>query len=271
MLALISGTGELPTRVASRLRKWPLVCALDGFAPDELIPEITFRLETLGSFLRVLAERGVHEVCFAGAIRRPTVDPAAIDMATAPLVPKLMEAMGQGDDGALRAVVEIFESAGFVVRGVDELVTDFLLPAGVPTKNRPNAQDQMDAERALTVLAVLAPIDVGQACVAASGQILAIETLGGTDFMLNGLLGPDGERHSRLKATGGVLVKIPKRGQDRRMDLPTIGVPTIERAARAGLRGVVIEARGVMVVNPEHVITRANELGLFLWVCEAKS
>lgn len=271
MLALISGSGELPTRVASQLKAWPLVCALDGFPPDELIPEVTFRLETLGSFLRVLAERGVHQVCFAGAIRRPSVDAAAIDMATMPLVPRMMAALGQGDDAALRAVVEIFEAAGFGVVGVDELIGDFLLPAGVPTENHPTEQDQADAERALSVLAHLSAMDVGQACVAASGQILAIETLGGTDFMLQGLLGADGKRHLRLAAAGGVLVKLPKQGQDRRMDLPTIGVPTLDGAARAGLRGVVIEAGGVMVVNPDDVIARANELGLFLWACEAKS
>ncbi len=271
MLALISGTGELPTRVASRLRQWPIVCALDGFPPDELIPELTFRLETLGTFLRALAERGVHEVCFAGAIRRPDVDVSAIDQATAPLVPKLLAALGEGDDAALRIVIGIFEAAGFVVRGVDEIVQDFLLPAGVPTQTHPTQADRDDAERALLVLSALAPVDVGQACIAAHGQVIAIETMGGTDFMLDGLLARDGKRHPRLGKPGGVLVKLPKRGQDRRIDLPTIGLPTIDRAARAGLNGLVIEARGVMVVNPPQVIAAADKAGMFLWVAEAKS
>ncbi|MGV6840516.1 MAG: LpxI family protein [Planktomarina sp.] len=271
MLALIAGTGELPTRVAARLRKWPMVCALDGFAPDELIPEVTFKIETLGSFLRTLAEKGVHEVCFAGAIRRPKVDAAAIDMATAPLVPRIVAAMGQGDDAALRAVIGIFEDAGFKVRGVDELVADFLMKPGVPTLAQPSEQDKADAERALSVLATLSPLDVGQACVAASGQVLAIETLGGTDFMLDGMMGDDGTRHPRLATEGGVLVKLPKQGQDRRIDLPTIGVPTVDRAAKAGLKGIVIEAGGVMVVNMDQVVTAANRHGLFLWACEANS
>ncbi|MEM6306843.1 MAG: UDP-2,3-diacylglucosamine diphosphatase LpxI [Pseudomonadota bacterium] len=269
MLALIAGTGDLPTRIAHRLKVWPLVCALDGVPPTELLPELTFRLETLGSFLQDLADRGVHQVCFAGAISRPKVDASQIDMATAPLVPRLLAAMAQGDDAALRTVIDIFEAAGFQIVGADAVLQDAILPSGIPTQHRPSDQDRADAERALSILAVLSPLDVGQACVVASGQVLGIEGLGGTDFMLHNFLGPNGQRHPRLSAEGGVLVKLPKIGQDRRLDMPTIGVTTIEHVARAGLHGIVIEAGGVLVIDATTVMTRADQLGLFIWVCEA--
>ena len=128
MMALIAGQGALPTYVAAALSHPPIVAALDGTPPDSLVPDLTFRLETLGSFLHTLADRGVDEVCFAGSMRRPPIDMARIDTATAPLVPKISAALQAGDNGAVRAVIDIFEAAGFAVRGVEEVVRDLLPP-----------------------------------------------------------------------------------------------------------------------------------------------
>ncbi len=69
----------------------------------------------------------------------------------------------------------------------------------------------------------------------------------------------------------GVLFKGPKPGQDRRMDLPAIGPGTIEGAARAGLAGVVIEAGGVMILNPGAAVAAADAAGLFIWAREAET
>ena len=88
-----------------------------------------------------------------------------------------------------------------------------------------------------------------------------METLGGTDWMLRtlGTERPPGPE-------GGLLFKAPKSRQDRRIDLPVIGPPTVTGAAAAGLSGIVIEAGGVIVLEREAVLSEANRLGLFLWV-----
>ncbi len=259
MLALVAGQGDLPTRVAARCDRWPLVAALDGFAPDELLPEITFRLETLGTLLQTLAKAGVSEVCFAGAIHRPTLNPDLIDQATAPLVPKILEALRDGDGGALAIIIRVFEAAGFKVRSASEFVPDFLLPAGDATKLAVSDQNLKDIERAKAVLSALSPLDVGQACVASAGQIIAVESVAGTDWMLSSLT-----RRSERVPTGGMLVKAPKIGQDLRVDMPTIGIETVEAAAAARLRGIAFAAGQVMVLDPELTIERANQLGLIL-------
>ncbi len=48
-----------------------------------------------------------------------------------------------------------------------------------------------------------------------------------------------------------MLAKVPKPGQDRRVDLPTIGVATLEGVAQAGLAGLVGEAGELLVVDPD--------------------
>jgi len=259
MIALIAGTGALPGAVAAEMDVPPLVCALEGNVPDDLTVDITFRLETLGTFLAVLRDNGVQHLCMSGAIGRPSIDPNAIDAATRPLVPLIGQAMASGDDGALRAAITIFENAGLQISAAHEVAPDLLPPKGCLTDAKPGKQDHDDATRGAAIITALAGLDIGQACVVQNHQTLAIEGAFGTDWMLRSLT-------TRPDAGGGLLFKAPKRGQDRRVDLPVIGPETITAACAAGLGGVVIEAGGVMVLDRAKTLSECNRLGLFLWV-----
>lgn len=259
MIALIAGRGQLPAELIARLPEHPLVCAMAGSEPDHVEAELTFRIEQLGTFLQRLKEAGVTEVCMAGAVSRPQIDPSTIDAATLPLVPVLQGAIAAGDDGALRAVIGILEQSGFAVKAAHEIAPDLLMGEGVPTKVKPGEIDKADAERASRIAFSLSAADIGQACAVRAGQAIAIETLFGTDWMLASLATrPDGQ--------GGLLYKAPKAGQDRRADLPTIGAATVEGAAMAGLNGIVLEAGGVIVLDREEVIAACDRRGMFLWL-----
>ncbi|WP_375227627.1 LpxI family protein [Roseobacter sp. S98] len=258
MLALIAGSGGLPAAVAAAQDTAPVVCALEGFTPEGLEVDLPFRLERLGTLLEQLQDRGVTQVCFCGAVQRPAVDPAAIDAATMPLVPVLMQAIASGDDGALRAVLGIFEARGFTVRGAHELAPGILAPEGVLSATWPDDALCEDEKRGREVLAALAPLDVGQGCVAGAGQIWAVETVGGTDHMLATL--PPAVRKTRA-----LLIKAPKTGQDLRVDMPAVGPDTIDAVVAAGLAGLVIMAGQTVLLARDETIRRADEAGLVLW------
>ena len=261
MLALIAGTGALPDAVVDHLPERPLICALEGFQPDSLQPDLVFPLEHLGSFIADLQARGITEICMAGAVRRPPVDPSRIDAATLPLVPVIQKAMMSGDDGALRAVIGILEDAGLAVRAAHEIAPDLLPPLGCLTQAQPGEVDLRDADRAAGVLRAMGAADIGQACVVSKGQALAVEGIFGTAWMLQSLT-------QRPDAGGGVLFKGPKPDQDRRADMPAIGPDTVSGAVAAGLSGIVIEKGGVIVLHRDRVIEDCNRLGLFLQVRE---
>ncbi|SDE10340.1 LpxI family protein [Limimaricola pyoseonensis] len=258
-LALLAGTGALPGEILAR-RPDALVCEMRGVPVDapEVAERLSYRIETLGTLLAELKAHGVDEICLAGAMTRPAVDPSAIDAATAPLVPRLMAAMGQGDDGTLRAVMALLEEQGFALRAAHEIAPDLLPEAGALGAVAPNDAHRADADRAEAVHRAMAAADVGQACVVRGGLCLAVEALPGTDWMLDSLA--NGE------AAGGLLYKAPKPGQDRRADLPVIGPATVERAARAGLSAIVIAAGGVMVLGRDEVVALADRHGIALWV-----
>lgn len=263
MLALIAGRGDLPLRIASVARPAVILELEDGAAGMPGAKH--FRIEHLGSLMSDLGRRGVTEICFAGSVRRPKVDPTAIDDDTMPLVPRILDAIRSGDDTALRTILGLFEERGFKIRAAHELDPTLLPKPGVQTRAQPSERDQDDARRAAAVVAALGGADVGQACCVSAGQALAVEALWGTDWMLASLA--EGRR-PRADPSGGLLFKAPKPDQDRRVDLPTIGPGTVSGAAAAELHGVVIEAGGVMVMDFDRTLAAADEAGLFLWVRE---
>ena len=254
-LALIAGAGRLPATLAAALagRDWQ-AWHLEGFAPEGLASE-PFRVETLGSLLATLRADGVSEVCFAGRIARPKLDPAALDAATLPLVPRMMQAIGQGDDAALRTVIALFEEAGLEVVAPQDLAPDLLQ---VPEIGTPSDRDRADMARARDVLAALAALDVGQGCVVAGGHVLAVEAMPGTDWMLRSVA------RIETRPGGGVLFKAAKAGQDRRIDMATIGPDTVTRAAEAGLAGIAVAAGDVLVLDADTLRARLAATGLFL-------
>lgn len=259
MLALIAGAGKLPAILARALPEMPFVAALDGFEPDDLMPDRHFRIEHLGTVLEEFRAMGITTVCLAGRIRRPAIDPARIDAATAPLVPRLVEAIGKGDDGALRIVIGILEDAGFEVVGADTLAPSLLPQEAVHSTRQPGDADRQDAERAAAVVDALGRLDIGQSCVVSQGQVIAVEAAPGTDAMLAGLrdMGWQG---------GGIFYKAAKPGQDRRGDLPVIGPDTVRAVVSAGLGGIIVQEGGVMVLELDAVRRAADAGGIFLWV-----
>lgn len=287
MLALIAGTGDLPVAIMARLNTRPLVCAMSGFRPA-LTPDVTFRIEELGSFLRDLKSRGVTQVCLAGAVERPVIDPTAIDALTKPLVPQIMQAITQGDDGALRAIISIFENAGINIRAAHDLAPDLLPSEGVLGRAPVTFDMRRDAVTAEQTVSEMGKADVGQACLVRNGRVLAREGQAGTDAMLgrfsigsDGIWAPvdqlgaalgsaaewlSGAEGEPVDARGALLFKAPKPNQDRRADLPVIGPQTAQQAIAIGLAGIVIEHGGVMVLDQATVRATLDAAGLVFWV-----
>ncbi len=263
-IAIIAGRGSLPAALVAALPERPLVASLDGFSPDGLTPDITFRIERLVPFLNQLAERDIVRVLFAGAASRPRLDPALIDPATAQLLPRLMAAMGQGDDATLREVIAIFEEFDLGVVGVADIAPD-LLPAIGLYAGTITPTDERDADRAAVIVTALGAVDVGQGAVVQQGLCLGVETLAGTDAMLEGVAAmPSGLRPDPAQGRG-LFFKAVKPGQDARIDLPTLGPATVRRVAEAGLGGIVWAAGSVICLDLPAMQAEAAAQGLFLW------
>ena len=268
-LAIVAGDGDLPKLLAedcARTGRDYVVVLFAGFAPDWVAgrPVIKAEFEKPARMFKALRAGGFAHVTFAGAMQRPQLSLLKFDLKFWRLAPKLLPAMKSGDDVTLRTITAIFEAEGMEVIGAHDVLESLLAPSGIQTVAKISKADWVDIKRGLDIAQASGRMDVGQGAVVAQGICLGVESIQGTDAML-GFVAQTGDRFKlNKKGAKGVLCKVPKPGQDWRVDLPSIGAGTIESAAKAGLAGVAVQAGGVLVLGLEETVAKADELGLFL-------
>src|SRR6056297_2931177 len=294
-LALIAGQGGVPPYLVQRLLargEVPLICEVTQFHSGVTgdLPRLGFRLEGFGSFLAELQARGITRLCMAGAMPQPAVDPALIEAATMPYIPRLQGALAKGDDGLLREIIAIFEEAGIAVIGAAEIAPE-LLPAPGVRIGVLSEGIEADLAAATAALDRMGRDDPGRAVVVRGARVVAQEDARGTDAMLAGLsLGGEDSGggwsldpfdiadqmiggaadwlsgQDSVPESGGLLYMAPRPGQDLRADMPVIGPETARAVVTARLDGIVIEAGGVMLLHPEEVCGILGAARCFLWV-----
>lgn len=269
-LAIMAGAGDLPRLLAEKCRsdgQAYLVVQFPGvpldWTGDHPVEAVQF--EKFGHIFKTLRDHHCTRVTFAGAMARPRLNPTKFDRKFLSVAPALLSALKGGDDATLRAISKVFEDEGFGVIAAHSILDSLIVEAGVLTKARPSAEDKADAARAQIIVDALGAVDVGQGAVVAQGICLAVESIQGTDRMLQFVADTAEGFRPDQKGGKGVLYKGVKPEQDRRMDVPTVGPNTVDMAAKAGLAGIVMEAGEIQVLDLPQTVARADALGLFLW------
>lgn len=261
-LGILAGGGELPRLLIQSCRnqgREVFVIAFKGQCDKETVTGVDHawvRLGAAGTSIQLLQDNGVQELVMAGHIRRPSMTALMPDARAIRFLAG--GAMSRGDDGLLRTIIAGLErDEGFHMVGVHDVMPELLSPEGAIGQITPADNDQKDIETAIQGALDLGAADKGQAAVALNGALVALEEQDGTDAMLRRL-------NASGQARGGVLAKMTKPGQERRADLPAIGKLTVENAHAAGLKGIVVEAGGSIIVGRDAVIKTADALGLFV-------
>ncbi|WP_291842529.1 UDP-2,3-diacylglucosamine diphosphatase LpxI [Maricaulis sp.] len=268
-LGLLAGGGDLPLEILrAQTDRDVFVVVLRGFADrDYAGHEQTSRsVGEIGGIIKDLRAAGCDAVCFAGYVSRPDVSALKMDARGLIMVPRALAAGRKGDDAVIRVVVEEFERAGFAVVGADSLIGQGGLPAGVIGDPGLVETHREDADKAMLIAAEIGRLDIGQGAVVAGGIVLAVEAQEGTNAMLERVAGLSEVLRGSPSNRKGVLAKRPKPIQERRVDLPTIGIDTVERCARAGLAGIVLEADGALIVDRDGVEAALDSHGLFVLI-----
>lgn len=265
-LGLIAGAGDLPNHLIEALKekktKTSVVC-IEGQTPDSVanlypsVPTCWVQLGQVGKVISFFKEQNVTHIVMIGSIKRPSWDELKLDarglkvLAKATFKPK-------GDDAVLRLVINELEEEGFKVIGLQEILPNILGKKGCLTKVHPSKDHMKDIEQGWDVLEILSPLDIGQVVAVQQGLVLSIEAIEGTDAMI--------QRAGDLKKDGlaPVIIKRPKKNQEKRADLPTLGITTILNAYKEGMAGIAYEAKSTILVDQDEMIKIANEKGLFL-------
>jgi DUF1009 family protein len=269
-LAIFCAGGNLPFEVADAARRTGrqvFLYALRGFADATKVQDYPHQWGSLGQFgrfYRFARNRGCKDVVFIGTLTRPSFWRVWPDLKALRLLPRMLAAFRGGDNHLLSAIARMVEEHGFRMLGAHEIAPEILMQEGPIGRATACERDSVDIACGLALLRSIGAFDVGQAVVVADSRVLAVEAAEGTDRMLAHLT--DLRRSGAVKwPTGtGVLVKAPKAGQDRRIDLPSIGPRTVEMAHMAGLAGVAVVARETVIAEPQAVAEIADRTNLFV-------
>ena len=269
-LAILAGGGALPRIIAAEAvaaGRTVHILAIDGSfgewpgAPCAVTP---VGMGQVGRILDTLRRNDCREMAIAGSVVRPEIARLKLDFGALINLPRLTGIMLGGDNHLLTTVVRFFEARGIRVVGVDEVAPSLLAGEGALGRVRPEARGLNDIARGMAVARALGALDIGQAAVVDRGYVLAVEAAEGTDALLERVADLRRKRNRLGGRRRGVLVKRVKPGQDRRVDLPTIGPRTVELAAAANLAGIGVHAGGVILLEREIVLATADAAGVFV-------
>ena len=269
-VGVVAGGGAMPFAVADSLVArgiTPVLFPLRGACDPARVEKFRHRwisVGQLGRAMRLFREEGCRDMIFIGTLVRPSLSEIRFDFKTLRLFGSVIRAFRGGDDHLLSGVGRILEQDGFRMVGIKDVAPDLLMPDGCITRAWPADTARADIARGLAVLAALGPFDIGQAAVVIDGHVVAVEDIEGTDALLARVARLREEGRIRAAASRGVLVKVPKSGQDLRFDLPTIGPRTVEGAARAGLAGIAVAAGNTLAAEPHAMIAAADAKLLFI-------
>ena len=264
-LAVIAGGGDLPRKLIKSCREDNIelfIIAFEGNTDIETVEGTDHIWTDLGAAkknINALKKRDIKHLVFCGSIKRPSFKGMKPDWKAARFLTKVgLKALG--DDGLLTAVRKELEKEGFVFHGVHEFMNDVLTPKGVLTDTAPKESYLEDIKTGFRISQEIGRLDIGQSVVVQDGIILGVEAIEGTDALIGraGGLAREGAKNKP------VLIKTCKPQQDKSMDLPTIGVKTVQKAAEQGFAGIAVHAGMSLMVHKDAVIREANQSGLFI-------
>ncbi len=265
------GTGvpcEIAEAVVRRGRKVHIVGVTGEAEPEiERYSHTWVNLGGIGSIIRAFRQNGCEEIVFVGRMRRPNLAQLRPDWGFWTSLPIVLGLLRGGDDAVLRTIVRFFERHGMRVVGAHEAAPELIAPAGILGRHRPEPAALEAISVCAGALRALGPFDAAQAAVARGGTLQCVEGADGTDAMLRRLTEPVAGQSRRVLAAGGgpgVLVKLPKPGQEKRMDLPAIGPETVRRAAEAGLSGIAVLSGETLFAERKQALALADAEGIFI-------
>jgi UDP-2,3-diacylglucosamine hydrolase len=269
-LAIICGYGSLPLEIARGAQeagRRPFLIGIEGEAPAEIAawPHEFLAWGQVGKLQRILRQKNIKEVVFAGGIhRRPELLKLKLDLGAILTLPAALGFMLGGDNTVLSGTIKLFEKRGIAVLGAHQIAPGLLAGHGRIAGRKPTSRELANIALAFSACKSLGKFDIGQAAAAEANRVVAVEGVEGTDALLERIAQMRLIGRMPLKGKNGVLVKTMKPGQDMRADLPAIGPRTIEGVVKAGLNGIAVEAGHAIILERKATLAAAEAAGIFI-------
>jgi len=253
---LIAGDGSLPVKMAQYAKEngFEVVCI--SLANDNLkeLKKYCSKVYSchpgeINKIEKILKEEELKQATFLGKVHKRVLlqlhkfDKRAIEL--------LKSVQRLNDDEVMLLIVREFEKCGITVLDQTIFIKNLMVPSGVLGKIKPTEEQMEDVHYGFWLAKEMGKIDVGQSVVIKDKMVMAVEAIEGTDVCI--------KRGAKLAKKNAVVVKVSKPAQDKRFDIPAVGLRTLKTMKRYKANLLAIEANETIIVEQEKVVKFADD------------
>ena len=261
MIGLIFGESNFPIEILKKIKtKYLKYLIIDltmkkRFKNDSNSYPVS--MGQIGKILKILKENRCKKVLFAGKVKKPNFSKIKLDLRGVYYIPRIIKSSKLGDAAILKEIIKILKQEGISTMNSPAFNPELTLKKGSYSIIKPNSKDKIDIKKAIKTLNKLGKYNFSQGTVVRNNKVVAIEGKGGTAKML---------KKCKIKGirNSGALVKFPKKKQDLRVDLPTVGLKTLMQCKSSGLKGVVLKSEQNIFLDRKKCINFANKNKMFI-------
>ena len=261
MIGLIFGETDFPKEILKKIQKLKKKYLIIDLTKSKIFKKNIFSnsvsVGQVGKIIKILNTHKCKKVLFAGTVKKPNFRKIKLDFKGVYYIPKIIRASKIGDAAILKEIINIFKKEKIQTLNSLSFTPELSLSKGNYTKIKPKSDDKIDIIKGISTLKKLNNYSFSQGAVIRSNKVLAVEEESGTQLMLKKIKKED----NILK---GILIKFPKKKQDLRVDLPTIGLKTLIQCKNSGLKGIVLKNKQNVCLDKKRLINFANKNKMFL-------
>ena len=263
MIGLFFGDSDFPIKILNKIKKYKKkyfiidLSRSNKFKKDKNCYKVS--IGQFGKIINILNKKKCKKVLFAGKVNKPKFSKLKLDLKGIYYIPRIIKSSKLGDAAILKEIIKILKEQK--IKTINSLTfnPELTLKKGNYSKLKPNKNDKIDINKAIKTLNKLGKYNFSQGTVVRNNKIIAIEGRGGTEKMLI-------KCKSKKFRNNGVLVKFPKKKQDLRVDLPTVGFKTLKQCKISGIKGIVLKSYQNVFLEKNKCILFANKNKMFISV-----
>ena len=263
MIGLFFGNSDFPIKILNKIKKYKKKYFIIDLSKNNKFKKDknSYRISIgqFGKIINLLNKKKCKKVLFAGKVNKPKLSKLKLDLKGIYYIPRIIKSLKLGDAAILKEIIKILKEQK--IKTINSLAfnPELTLKKGNYSKLKPNKNDKIDINKAIKTLNKLDKYNFSQGTVVRNNKIIAIEGKGGTEKMIK-------KCKSKKFRNNGVLVKLPKKKQDIRIDLPTVGLKTLNQCKLAGLKGIVLKSNKNVFLEKKKCISFANTNKMFITV-----
>ena len=260
MIGLFLGSTDFPKKILNKIKKKKIKYFIIDLTKKNLFKKnknsYFINIGKFGQILDLIKKKNCKKVLFAGRIEKPKISRLRLDIKGVYYIPRIIKAAKLGDAAILKELIKILAENRIKVIKSNFFNPELTLSRGNYTKTKPKKSDLENVKIGIKNLNKINAYNHVQGLIMRNKKVIIRENKKGTKQMLQSV-----KKDNRYS---GILIKFPKKKQDIRADLPTIGIDTLKDCKKAGIRGIILKSKKNIFLDKQKSIKFADKNKIFI-------